>query len=210
MHLTYLAMLALAAAPSAKPPSAAGTAGKAAEERMQLAAYLASHDVASAAELGALSGAPGRPLMAIAADARAPTLVRARAVAALRLWPSAEARSFLGRLVQDHAKATDATQRLLVRRAAVALGWMAGAGVCAHLALLFDNQDPEVRIDGAIGLGLTRAPEAPDLLRRQFVVESVARVRDQIERQLRALGQTPPDPEQAPPRKERPPMRSSF
>lgn len=210
MHLTYLAILALAAAASAKSASPADTAAQAEDERSRLAAYLAGHDVPSAAELRALSGTPGKPLMAIAADARAPALVRARAVAALRLWPSAETHRFLGRLVQDQAKASDATNRLLVRRAAIALGWMAGAGVCERLALLFDNSDPEVRVDGAIGLGLTRAPEAPALLRQQFAVEPVARVRDQIARQLRALGHTPAAPEPPPPHKERPPMRTSF
>jgi HEAT repeat protein len=214
VHLTYLAILglALAAAPSARPssPAPVGKAGKAGDERSQLAAYLKSHDVPSAVELGALAKMPGRPLMAIAADARAEVLVRARAVAALRFWPSAETRSFLGKLVQEQAEATDATNRLLVRRAAVALGWLGGAGVCEQLALLFDNEDSEVRVDGAIGLGLTRAPEAPAVLRKQLTVESVARVRDQIERQLRALNQQPLAPEQPPPRKERPPMRSSF
>jgi hypothetical protein len=40
-------------------------------------------------------------------------------------------------------------------------------------------------------------------------VETVARVRDQIERQLRALGQTPADPS-PPPRKEQVPMRGGF
>jgi hypothetical protein len=215
VHLTYLAILGLtlAAVPAAKLSSGAGTvgiAGEARDERSQVAAYLASHDVPSANELSSLSGSPGKHLMAIAADARGKALIRARAVAALRLWPSAKTSDFLGKLVQDHATAADPTDRLLVRRAAVALGWIAGSGVCEQLALLFDNPDPEVRVDGAIGLGLTRAPEAPVLLRKQLAVETVARVRDQIERQLRALGHAPSTPEPPPPRKERPPMRSSF
>jgi HEAT repeat protein len=116
----------------------------------------------------------------------------------------------LGKLVEDKAQATSATDQLLVRRAAVALGWMAGPGACQRLALLFANPNTEVRVDGAIGLGLTRAQEAPALLRKQFAVETVARVRDQIERQLRALGQTPPDPNPPPPRKEQVPMRGGF
>jgi HEAT repeat protein len=208
VSLTYLAILglALAAAPAATKPAAT----KPADGRAPIAAYLASHDVATAAELRALSSTPAKPLLAIAADTRAEPLVRARAVAALRLYPSAETRGFLGKLLEDKAEATSATDRLLVRRAAVALGWMAGPGACEQIALLFANSDTEVRVDGAIGLGLTRAPEAPALLRKQFTVETVARVRDQIERQLRALGQTPPDPNAPPPRKEQVPMRGGF
>jgi HEAT repeat protein len=209
VHLTCLAILgyALAAAPAAPLPKSAGKAG---DERPKIEAYLSSHDVASAAELRELSLTPGRPLLAIAADDRIPGLVRARAVAALRLYPSTETRSFLDRVLQAKAKTTDATDRLIVRRAAVALGWIAGPDACAQLALLFENVDTEVRVDAAIGLGLTRAADAPALLRKQLAVESVPRVRDQIQRQLRALGQPLPEPEQTPPRKEREPMRGGF
>jgi HEAT repeat protein len=206
--LTCLAIVGcvLAAAPAAAPFSAAGKAGG---ERPKLEAFLADHDVPSVAELRALSSTPAKLLMAIVDDARAQGLVRARAVAALRLFPSADTRSFLGGLLEAKAKTGDATERLLLRRAAVALGWMAGPDVCEQLALLFANDDTEVRVDAAIGLGLTRAAEAPALLRGQLAVESVARVRDQIERQLRALPQPPP-PEPKKPQPVRPPMRGGF
>ena len=149
--------------------------------------------------------------MAIASDGRVVGLVRARAVAALRLVPSHAVHAFLGKLVQSKAKATDATDRLIVRRAAVALGWMAGAGTAEKLALLFDNDDAEVRLDAAIGLGLTRAENAATLLRRQLAVESAPRVRDQIERQLHALREPPPEPDKAhsPPMREEP-MRGGW
>ena len=205
MRLTCLAILGCVLAASPAVPG-----GKPGEERSKIAAYLKGHDVPVAAELGALSGTPAKPLMAIAEDAAADGLVRARAVAALRLYPSTATRSFLGKLIEAKAASSDATDQLLARRAAVALGWLAGAGACAHLAALFASPNPEVRIDAAIGLGLTRAPEAPAFLRKQLAVETVAHVRDQIERQLRALGQAPPAPEEAPRRPERPPMRSSF
>jgi len=204
VHLTCLAIVgyALAAAAAAEP------GGKPADDRPKVESFLVDHDVPSAAQLRALSRTPEKPLQAIAADARAQKLVRARAVAALRMFPSSSTRIFLGNLLEAKAETHDATERLLVRRAAIALGWLAAPDVCEQLALLFANQDVEVRVDAAIGLGLTRAPEAPAHLRRQLAVETDVRVRDQIERQLRALPQPPPPPPKKPPQRQ--PMRGGF
>jgi HEAT repeat protein len=136
-------------------------------------------------------------------------------VAALRLVPTVGVRVFLGKLVSAKAKATDATDRLIVRRAAVALGWMAvGVDTVEQLAALFDNDDAEVRVDAAIALGLTRAATAAKFLRRQLTVEQSPRVREQIDRQLRqlrTLGEAPAEPDKAhsPPIRE-PPMRSGW
>ena len=201
MHLTCLAIAAflMAAAPQPMPPSPTGKAG---EARAKIEAYLAGHDVADGAELRVLSGAPDKQLMATAADTRVQGLLRARAVAALRLVPTPEAHTFLEKLVQAKAKSSDATDRLIVRRAAVALGWMAGPRAPEQLALLFDNGDAEVRLDATIGLGLTRAADAANFLRRQLAVESVARVRDQIERQLRLFPPPPPPPAKSIPMRE--------
>jgi HEAT repeat protein len=213
VSLPYLAILGfvLAAAPNASPTSLVGNPGNG---RAKLEAYLASHDVATAAELRELGSAPDKlldkQLMDIAEDGRVEGLVRARAVAALRLYPSTEVRGFLGTLLQAKAKDSDARGRLLLRRAAIALGWLSGPRACDYLVLLFENDDPEVRVDAAIGLGLTRAAEAPSLLHRQLTVESVPRVRDQLERQLRALGKAPPAPEKKPAPKQRTPMRGGF
>jgi len=209
VHLTCLAIAActLAAAPASPPPRAGGAAG---DPRPKVEAYLAAKDVPAAAELAALASAPEKPLMAIATDAKADGLLRARAVAALRLVPSPEVGAFLFKLIAAKAKASEATDRLIVRRAAVALGWLAGPGTPEQLALLFDNEDAEVRLDAAIGLGLTRAADAPGLLRQQLAVETVPHVRDQIERQLRALGQPTPEPDKKPRRKEQTPMRGGF
>jgi hypothetical protein len=206
VHLTYLAIVlsALAAKPA---PAPAGTeiAG-----RPRFEAYLTTHDVPAAAELRALAAAPENALMAIASDVRADGLLRSRAVAALRLLPSPGVHVFLGKLIETKAKATDATDRLIVRRAAVALGWMSGTGAAETLALLFDNEDAEVRLDAAIGLGLTRAATAVPLLRKQLAVEQSPRVRDQIERQLRALGESPAEPDKAPSPKQETPMRGGW
>ena len=207
MPLTCLAIVlsTLAAHPSA---ASVPDGGRASQSKFE--AYLAAHDVPTAAELRALAKSPEDALMAIASDTRAEGLIRSRAVAALRLVPTLGVQAFLGKLLQGHAKATDPTERLIVRRAAVAIGWMAGPGAAEKLVPLFDNEDADVRIDAAIGLGLTRAGAAATYLRRQHAVETVPRVRDQIERQLRALGEPLVEPEKAPAPKNEPPMRSSW
>jgi HEAT repeat protein len=211
--LTCLAIVlsALAAQPApGSVPDRGKAADKATDVRPRFEAYLTTHDVPVAGELRALAPAPETTLMAIASDGRADGLLRARAVAALRLVPSAEVHVFLGKLIQAKAKTNDATDRLIVRRAAVALGWIAGTGAAETLALLFDNEDADVRLDAAIGLGLTRAAAAVPSLRKQLAVESSPRVRDQIERQLRALGESTAAPEKAPAPKQETPMRSGW
>lgn len=189
---------------------ASADAGRAATERSRFEAYLGDHDVPTAAELRALGKAPDKTLMALSSDTHAEGLVRARATAGLRFFPTPEVQTFLGKLIQNNAKATDATDRLIVRRAALALGWMVVADAPDTLALLFDNDDVEVRVDAAIGLGLTRSESATGYLRRRLAVESAPRVREQIERQLRAMGQPTTQPEKATPPKKEAPMRTDW
>ena len=189
---------------------ASADAGRAATERSRFEAYLGDHDVPTAAELRALGKAPDKTLMALSSDPHAEGLVRARATAGLRFFPTPEVQTFLGKLIQKNAKATDATDRLIVRRAALALGWMVVADAPDTLALLFDNDDVEVRVDAAIGLGLTRSESATGYLRRRLAVESAPRVREQIERQLRAMGKPTTQPEKAPSPKKEAPMRTDW
>lgn len=205
MPLTCLAIAAcvLVAAPAGH--RAPGIA-KPEDARTRIEAYLDSHDIATAADLRGLATAPETPLMAIALDGKAKGLIRARAVAALRMVPSPEVRDFLGKLLRSKAKSSEPAERLIVRRAAVALGWLAAPQAPADLALLFENADSEVRVDAAIGLGLTRAADAPIFLRRQLAVESVQRVRNQIERQLRLFPPPPPPPAKSIPMREEPPI----
>lgn len=214
MSLTCLAIVlsTLAAPPASAPaPERGKDGGKASDGRSKFEAYLAGHDVPLAEELRALAKSPEDPLMTIASDTRVDGLIRSRAVAALRVVPTKGVQSFLGKLIEAKAKATDASDRLIVRRAAVALGWMVAPGAAEKLALLFENEDAEVRLDAAIGIGLTRAETAATLLRRQLAVESVPRVRDQIERQLRALPESSPEPDKAhSPPKRAPPMRTGW
>jgi len=202
-----MALWVLAAAPSSRSPS---TAAKPEDVRAKVQGYLATHDVADPDQLRVLVAEPGKPLMAIVQDARVKGLLRARAAAALRLVPTPEIHTFLEKLVQAKAKASDATDRLIVRRAAVALGWMAGPRTQDQLALLFENADDEVRLDGVIAIALTRAATAATLLRKQRAAETSPRVRDQIDRQLRTLEPVPPQTQDPAPRKLQPPMRGGF
>jgi HEAT repeat protein len=137
-------------------------------------------------------------------------LTRSRAVAALRLLPSPTVQAFLGTLIESKAKATGETDRLILRRAAVALGWMAGSDAPEQLALLFENDAPDVRLDAVLGISMTRAATAAAILHKQLVVESSPRVREQIQRQLTALGEEPPAPDKAPSTKKRQPTREPM
>jgi HEAT repeats len=147
-------------------------------------------------ELGALGEGADAALVAIAADEKVEILIRARAISAVAYYPSPEARRLLVGLVgrkpppAKPAAAPPAGQNLLVRKAAVGLGWMGGLDVPGHLGPLLDDPDPEVRLDAAIGLGLTRLSAAADLLRKRLLVEQDPRVRQQIGRQLHAVEQT--------------------
>lgn len=212
VHLTYVAMVlalsSLAAAPAA--PEAGGSAA----ERTKIEAYLATHDVPAASELRAFASVPETALIAIASDANAERLTRARAVAALRLLPSPGVQEFLSKFIRSKAVTTDATERLLLRRAAVALGWMAGSDAPDLLSLLFDNEDEEVRLDAVLGISMSRAWNAADTLRKRLPVESSPRVKQQIERQLVALAGPQPEPPKATASKKnrpsREPMRGGF
>jgi HEAT repeat protein len=135
--------------------------------------------------------------------------MRARAVSALALAPSWASREFLGKLVGSTAMAKDAADLLLIRRAAMALGWQGGPAAPPLLAGLLEHTDPEVRVDAALALGLTRLPHAAELLRSRLDVESDGRVRGYISRQLRivenALGQELPENRQEGEKKQRKP-----
>lgn len=209
MHPTILVFVC-AALLAATPPKPAPARGQA-PSRARIEAYLAGHDVPAAAELRAIDPAPEKPLMAIASDEHAERLTRARAVAALRLVPSPAVRAYLAKLIQDNADSSDPTLRLLLRRAAVTLGWIGGGDAAERIADLFQNQDAEVRVDAVLGISMTRAAEAPGLLNKQLAVEPSPRVREQIQRQLVALGA---GPEKSPETKKKqpsaPPMRGGF
>jgi HEAT repeat protein len=211
VRLTYLASFACVAGLSAPAWSTAGAdAGVPETVRSKMEGYLATHDVAAVQDLRAVQASPEALLMTIADDARVQGLTRARAVSALALLPSTRAQAFFGRLVKDKAKSKDPGERLVVRRAALALGWMAGPGTPESLATLFDNDDEAVRLDAAIALGLTRSEEAAGYLQQRLAAESSPRVRDQIDRQLRILRKALQPPAKPAGPSQREPMRGGW
>ena len=139
---------------------------------------------ASATDWRALGTGVDEILIAIAGDPKADLQLRAHAVSALAYVSTRPGRAFLEAVVKDKASSKDAGDKLLLRNAALALGWAGGTTVPAQLGLLLEHPDPDVRIDVAIGLGLTRSEQAADLLRKRFDVETVPKVRSQIGRQL--------------------------
>jgi len=126
-------------------------------------------------------------MIAIAGDSKADLQLRARAVSVLGVVSTRPGRAFLETVVKEKASSKDAADRLLLRKAVLALGWAGGAAVPDQLGPLLEHPDPEVRLDVAIGLGLTRSEEAAAFLRNRFADETVVKVRNQIGRQLRLI-----------------------
>jgi HEAT repeat protein len=175
---SLLLAVLLVAAPTTKPPER--PARGAIESRLR--AY--KPDPAPWRALG-----PGtdQTLVEIAGDTKVEILLRSRAVSTLGYFPTSVTRKFLESTITSKTTSADPGDRLLLAKAAVALGWLGGSQVPDRLAPLLDNQDPDVRLDAAIGLGLTRLPAAADSLRKRLDVEPVDRVRAQISRQIQVI-----------------------
>jgi hypothetical protein len=148
------------------------------------------------AQWRALGPGTDETLIEIAGDGKAELLVRSRAVSTLGYFATAASRRFLEATIDAKGPSAEAGDRLLVRRAAVALGWLGGMEVPGRLAPLLSSDDPDVRLDAAVGLGLTRLPAAASSLRKRLDLEPVDKVRAQISRQIQAielsLGPPPP------------------
>lgn len=138
----------------------------------------------------ALGAGVDERLMEIVADGKVEVLLRARALSTLAYFPGAAARKVLETTVEGKAGSSDAGDRLLVRKAAVSLGWLGGARVPGILAPLLDSPDAEVRLDAAIALGLTRLPAAAETLRQRLELEPVPQVKAQISRQIQLIDET--------------------
>jgi HEAT repeat protein len=195
-HAIAIVWLATAAAALAAPPKARRNAPapapaapvKAASARAALETRLRAADSPpSEAELRSLGPGVDEALVAIAGDARVEILVRARAVSALAFFPTPPARGFLERALGDKAISADPGERLLLRKAAVAFGWQGGGPAARKVGLLLEHVDPDVRIDAAFALGLTRIEAAAVLLRKRAPAETDPRVRRQIDRQIRVI-----------------------
>lgn len=144
----------------------------------------------SAGEASAMGRRETQLLFAIVDDRAGEAVLRARATTTLGLVRSAAAHDFLENLIIRKLPSSDPTDRLLLRKAAVALGWQSGPRVVDTLAPLLEHGDPEVRLDAAVGLGLTRNQAALQPLRDRLTREDDANVRRQLETQLRLLTET--------------------
>ena len=92
---------------------------------------------------------------------------------------------------------------------------IAQPALAARLQHLLDNKTKPLgslgRLEAlALRIGEVLGTEAPALLHRQLAVEELPRVRPQIERQLRELGQPPAPPEEPQRPRERTPMRGGL
>ena len=97
-------------------------------------------------------------------------------------------REFLENFLIRKRPSSDAVDHVLLRKAAMALGWQAGPRSVDAVAALLDHPDPEVRLDAVVALGLTRARSAEKPLRDRLAAEPDAAVRAQIESQLTRAG----------------------
>jgi HEAT repeat protein len=144
----------------------------------------------------ALGPGTDEALIEIARDGKAEIVMRSRAVSTLAYFATPASRKFLEATIDGKATSANPDDHLLLRKAAVALGWLGGTQAPDRLAPLLASEDPEVRFDAAVGLGLTRLPAAAKPLRRRLDIEPVDRVRAQISRQIQvietAAGPPPP------------------
>jgi hypothetical protein len=196
LRVLLLMLVTLPLAPGARAAKPAGApAGRVARGTVE--ARLRAYEPGPASGWQSLGAGADEALVEIGRDPKVDVLIRARAVSALGYFPTPPARRFLEQMIASGAgevarptptkPGSDAGERLLLRRACVALGWMGGLGVPARLGPLLGHADPDVRIDAAIGLGLTRLGAAADLLRKRVDTEAEPRVRAQMGRQLRVL-----------------------
>jgi HEAT repeat protein len=203
--LAAFAILVQLALPAlGKPPAPAPRAAKV--SRAVVEARLRGSDGKKATtDWRALGAGVDDALIEVGGDTKTEIAIRARAVAALATLGTSNARRFLDKTILAKGEATEPDDKLILRKAAVALGWMGGRETPARLAPLLDHPDPEVRLDAAIGLGLTRLANAADPLRKRLATESDARVKTQLSRQLQVIEMANPAPPPA-----RDPTRDSL
>ena len=175
-------MIAITGLAQATPPATATRAEI--EARLQKAAR-----GLSATEVADLGPGAGALLAQIADDRAVATTTRARAMQALTYVRTSVTRDFLENFLIRKRPSSDAVDHVLLRKAAMALGWQAGPRSVDAVAALLDHPDPEVRLDAVVALGLTRARSAEKPLRDRLAAETDATVRAQIESQLRVLGE---------------------
>jgi HEAT repeat protein len=171
----------------ARAPGSAGGAGAAAKISARTEVETALGKANGPADLQRLAATAQGPLMAIASDRTTSEPVRSRAFTALAYARNVRAATFLENFIVAKTPSSDATDRVLLRHAAVALGWQGDARLVETVAPLLDNADAEVRLDAAVALGLGRARNAEGPLRARLANETDSGVRRQIEASLRSV-----------------------
>jgi HEAT repeat protein len=126
-------------------------------------------------------------VIAIAEDRAASEAVRGRALSALAYARSGRSHAFLENFIIRETPSREPTDHVLVRRAAMALGWRSGPRLTEVLAPLLDSDDRDVRLDAAAALGLGRPRDAEKPLRARLAVETDPAVKRQIEAALSAV-----------------------
>ena len=182
-------MSCLLAALVAADGGAPSNGGAKSSQRPEVEAALAKGG--SPAELAHWAATTEATLMVLARDRAASETVRGRALAALAYARTGRARAFLENFVIEKTPSSAALDRVLVRRAAVSLGWQGGPRAVEVIAPLLDSADVEVRLDAAAALGLARLRDAEKPLRARLAVETDPAVKRQIEAALKTVTAAP-------------------
>ena len=148
---------------------------------------LASERPPTAETLRAFGPKTDERLIALAKGGNANPKLVDRAMSALAFTPTPAAIRFLEAKVGELPDSQEAKALPTLRRAAIALGWIAPASAPPLLERLYDRPEPEVRADASLALGLTRLPDAAAVLRKRLAVEPDDRVRALIARQLEVV-----------------------
>ena len=174
-------------ASAAAPPVDAGTGRAPAAKSPHAEVEAALAKSAGAADLQRLAQTSQAGLMAVAADRTAAASLRGRALSALAYAGNGRAHAFLENFIIRTTPSRDAADRALLGQAAIALGWQGGPRLVDLLAPLLDDGDRELRLDAAIGLGLSRNRDAEKPLRARLAVETDPAVKRQLDTALRAV-----------------------
>ncbi len=132
-------------------------------------------DVPTLAEIGALGPTAVPVLVAIHDDAQVIQPVRLRAVEAMGAFHTAEARTFLLRVMNDPHEGT-----IVVREAAEALAQSAGEGGVQPISRLLTSTDRTLREGAIVALGRIRAESARHQLELQLARETETDLRARI------------------------------
>jgi HEAT repeat protein len=126
-------------------------------------------------------------LTAVATDRAVSETVRGRALAALAYARTPRVHAFLENFIIEKTPSSTEVDHLLLRRAAVSLGWQGGGRVVEIVGPLLESTDADVRLDAAAALGLSRERAAEAPLRARLEVETDAAVKRQLGAALTAV-----------------------